>query len=78
MVREKILAVRGEIWTLFAIFMFIILFHYNLIRLRVTVTGSLTIFALLPICVKVHSHLLRQLKTSTFVGLKYKQLSVLQ
>jgi hypothetical protein len=28
MVREKILVVRGEIWTLFAIFMFIILFHY--------------------------------------------------
>jgi hypothetical protein len=26
MVREKILVVRGEIWTLFAIFMFIILF----------------------------------------------------
>jgi hypothetical protein len=35
MVREKILVVRGEIWTLFAIFMFIILFHYILIRLRV-------------------------------------------
>jgi hypothetical protein len=28
MVREKILVVRGEIWTLFAIFMFIMLFHY--------------------------------------------------
>jgi hypothetical protein len=28
MVREKILVVHGEIWTLFAIFMFIILFHY--------------------------------------------------
>jgi hypothetical protein len=28
MVREKILVVRGEIWTLFAIVMFIILFHY--------------------------------------------------
>ena len=26
--------VRGEIWTLFAIFMFIILFHYILIRLH--------------------------------------------
>jgi hypothetical protein len=39
--------VRGEIWTLFAIFMFIILFHCILIRLRVTDTGSLTIFALL-------------------------------
>jgi hypothetical protein len=47
MVREKILVVCGEIWTLFAIFMFIILFHYILIRLRVTDTGSLTIFALL-------------------------------
>ena len=34
MVREKILVVRGEIWTLFAIFMFIILFHYILIRLH--------------------------------------------
>jgi hypothetical protein len=31
MVREKILVVRGEIWTLFAIFMFIILFHDILI-----------------------------------------------
>jgi hypothetical protein len=28
MVRENILVVRGEIWTLFAIFMFIILFNY--------------------------------------------------
>jgi hypothetical protein len=28
MVREKFLVVRGEIWTLFAIFMFITLFHY--------------------------------------------------
>jgi hypothetical protein len=37
-VREKILVVRGEIWTLFAIFMFIILFHCILIRLRVTDT----------------------------------------
>jgi uncharacterized membrane protein YhaH (DUF805 family) len=34
MIREKILVVRGEIWTLFAIFMFIILFHYILIRLH--------------------------------------------
>jgi hypothetical protein len=55
MVREKILVVRGEIWTLFAIVMFIILFHYILIRLRVTDTGSLTIFALLR-CVKFTSH----------------------
>jgi hypothetical protein len=47
MVREKILVVRGEIWTLFAIFMIIILFHYILIRLLVTDTGPLTIFALL-------------------------------
>jgi hypothetical protein len=31
MVCEKILVVRGEIWTLFAIFMFIILFHYVII-----------------------------------------------
>jgi hypothetical protein len=31
MVNEKILVVRGEIWTLFAIFMFIILFHYIII-----------------------------------------------
>jgi hypothetical protein len=70
---------RGEIWTLFAIFMFIILFNYILIRLRVPDTGSLTIFHLQqPICVKRHSHLLGQLKTSTVVGLKYKQLSVLQ
>jgi hypothetical protein len=34
MVRKKSLVVRGEIWTLFAIFMFTILFHYILIRLR--------------------------------------------
>jgi hypothetical protein len=44
---RTILVVRGEIWTLFAIFMFIILFHYIMIRLRVTDTGSLTIFVLL-------------------------------
>jgi hypothetical protein len=31
MVREKMLVVGGEIWTLFAIFMFIILFHYIII-----------------------------------------------
>jgi hypothetical protein len=31
MVREKILVVRGEIWTLFAILMFIIVFHYIII-----------------------------------------------
>jgi hypothetical protein len=43
MVREKILVVRGEIWTLFAIFMFIILFYYILIRLRVNDTGSLSV-----------------------------------
>jgi hypothetical protein len=55
MVRENILVVRGEIWPLFAIRMFIILFHYILIRRRVA-----------------------DLKTSTDVGLKYKQLSVLQ
>jgi hypothetical protein len=55
MVREKMLVVRGEIWTLFVIFMFIILFHYILIRLRVT-----------------------DLKTSTVVGLKNKQLPLLQ
>jgi hypothetical protein len=48
MVREKMLVVRGEIWT-FAIFMF--MFYYILIRLRVTDTGSLTIFALLR-CIK--------------------------
>jgi hypothetical protein len=30
MVREKLLVVRGEIWTIFAIFMF----HYILIRLH--------------------------------------------
>jgi hypothetical protein len=30
MVREKMLVVRGEIWILFAIFMFIILFHYTI------------------------------------------------
>jgi hypothetical protein len=30
-VREKKLVVRGEIWTLLAIFMFIILFHYIII-----------------------------------------------
>jgi hypothetical protein len=46
MVRENILVVRGEIWTLFSIFMFIILFHCILIRLRVTDTGLLTISAL--------------------------------
>jgi hypothetical protein len=52
MVSEKILLVRREIWTLFAIFIFIILFHYILIRLRVTDTWSLTIFALLR-CIKL-------------------------
>jgi hypothetical protein len=31
MVREKIVVVRGGMWTLFAIFMFIILFHYIII-----------------------------------------------
>jgi hypothetical protein len=31
MVRQKMLVVRGEICTLFAIFMFIILFHYIII-----------------------------------------------
>jgi hypothetical protein len=31
MVREKVLVVRGENWTLFAIFMFIKLFHYIII-----------------------------------------------
>jgi hypothetical protein len=31
MFREKMLVVRGEIWTLFAVFMFIILFHYIII-----------------------------------------------
>jgi hypothetical protein len=31
MVREKFLVVRGEIWTLFEIFVFIILFHYIII-----------------------------------------------
>jgi hypothetical protein len=31
MVREKILVVSGEIWTLFAMFMFIILFRYIII-----------------------------------------------
>jgi hypothetical protein len=31
MVREKILVVRGEIWTFFAILMFSILFHYIII-----------------------------------------------
>jgi hypothetical protein len=55
MVREKILVVRGEIWTLFAICMFIILFHYILIHLRVNDTGSLTIFALLR-CSKFMFH----------------------
>jgi hypothetical protein len=34
MVREKLLVVRGEMWTLFAIFMFIILFHYIIILLQ--------------------------------------------
>jgi hypothetical protein len=55
MVREKILVVRGEIWTLFATFMFTILLHYILIRLRVTDTGSPTIFALLR-CIKFTFH----------------------
>jgi hypothetical protein len=31
MVSKKMLVVRGEIWTLFAIFMFIILFHYIIV-----------------------------------------------
>jgi hypothetical protein len=30
-VRDKILVARGEIWALFAIFMFVILFHYIII-----------------------------------------------
>jgi hypothetical protein len=34
MVREKILVVRGEIWTLFEMFMFIILFNYIIILFR--------------------------------------------
>jgi hypothetical protein len=34
MVREKILVVRGEISTLFAMFMFIILFHYIIILVQ--------------------------------------------
>jgi hypothetical protein len=54
--RERSLVVRGEIWTLFAIFMFIILFHYILMRLRVTDTGSLTIFALLRCSNKYHTN----------------------
>jgi hypothetical protein len=49
MVREKILVVRGEIWTLLASFMFIILFHYILSRLCVTDTGSLTNFRLITL-----------------------------
>jgi hypothetical protein len=31
MVRDNILVVRGEIWTLFEVFMFMILFHYIII-----------------------------------------------
>jgi hypothetical protein len=55
MVRQKMLVIREEIWILFAIFMFIILFPYILIRLRVTDTGSLTIFTLLR-CIKFMFH----------------------
>jgi hypothetical protein len=37
------LVVRGDIWTLFAIFMFIVLFHYILILLYVTDTNNFVI-----------------------------------
>jgi hypothetical protein len=44
MVREKSLVVRGEIWTLFAIFMFIILFHYILMQWRHWSQESINLF----------------------------------
>jgi hypothetical protein len=46
MVRENILVVRGEILTLFAMFMFIIPFHYILIRPRVTDLKTSTVVGL--------------------------------
>jgi hypothetical protein len=52
MVREKMLVVRGEIWTVFAIFMFIILFYYILIRLRVTDLKTSTVVGLHFILIK--------------------------
>jgi hypothetical protein len=70
MMREKILVVRGDIWTLFAIFMFIILFHYILIRLRVTGTGSLTIFALLRCSNKYHTNNFVIIKQVHFILIK--------
>jgi hypothetical protein len=69
MVREKILVVRGEIWTLVAIVS---------TQCSVKKPSKFWFHLQQPICVKRHSHLLRQLKTSTVVGLKYKRLSVLQ
>jgi hypothetical protein len=42
MVREKILVVRGEIRILFAIFMFIILFHYIIILFQTSSNKYLT------------------------------------
>lgn len=57
-VRKKNLVIQGETCTLFVTFMFVILFHYILIRLCFTDTGSLTIFALLR-CIKFTFHELR-------------------
>jgi hypothetical protein len=71
MVREKISVVRGEIWTLFAMFMFIILLHYILIRLSVADTGSLTIFALLRCSNKYHTNNFVIIKRVHFILIKW-------
>jgi hypothetical protein len=52
MVCDKILVVHREVWTLFAILMFIILFHYILIRLCVTDLKTSTIVGLHFILIK--------------------------
>jgi hypothetical protein len=71
MVREKILVVRGEIWTLFTMFMFIILFYYILIRVRVTDTGSLTIFASLRCSNEYHTNNFVIIKQVHFILIKW-------
>jgi hypothetical protein len=52
-------------------FMFIILFHYILIRLRVTDTGSLTIFALLRCSNKYHINNFVIIKQVYFILIKW-------
>jgi hypothetical protein len=71
MVREKIWVIRGEMWKLFGIFMFVILFHYILIPLRVTDTGWLTIFALLHCSNKHHTNNFVIIKQVHFILIKW-------